>query len=147
MGHLPHHRLDQILEAMGGVGVGKEEGRIFIDFWRRILEHLTQVSGKVFILDPPRKDILVGLAQVADSGGRMGSVVKPPWGPCPPVRWKTHPSRFRQRAAVDQLNDTFPPWCFRRDDRLMVFPNRLFQRRPWWAQMLRTSFNFVSPKL
>lgn len=36
--------------------------------------------------------------------------------------------------CLSQLNRL--PWMG-----LMVFLNRLFQRRPWWVQMLRTSFN------
>ena len=35
------------LETTGGVGVGKEEGGIFVEFRRRAPEHLTQVGGKV----------------------------------------------------------------------------------------------------
>ena len=56
------------LETTGGVGVGKEEGGIFVEFRRRAPEHLTQVGGKVFIPNRSRQDILARLAQVVDGG-------------------------------------------------------------------------------
>ena len=74
-GESPQHRLDQGLQATGGMGVGKEEGGISVEFRPRALEHLTQVGGKVLGADPSLKYILARPAQVVDGGGRMGSGV------------------------------------------------------------------------
>ena len=52
-----HHRQEQIPQALGGMCVREEQGRVLVELWRRALQHLTQVGSKVLIADPPFQNI------------------------------------------------------------------------------------------